>query len=52
MGLTPLSSIEYYWGTDHGKHEYIVLAMSCNRFQDISRNFSITNGETREFSRV
>jgi hypothetical protein len=52
MAITPLSSIELYWGADHGKHEYVVLAMSCNQFQDISQNFCITNGKKEEFSRV
>ena len=52
MATTKLSQIELYWGSDHGKHEYVVLAMSCNRFQDISRNLCFTNGKTGEFDRV
>jgi hypothetical protein len=54
MALCPLSDIELYWGTDRGKHEYVVSALSCNRFQDISRAFSlcIVCKGTNEFDRV
>jgi hypothetical protein len=52
MVATKLSSIELYQGSDHGKHEYVLLAMTCNKFQDIPRNFCITNGEKGEFGKV
>jgi Transposase IS4 len=48
MAITRLSSIELYWGSDYGKHKYVVLAMSCNRFQDITRNFCVINGDKSE----
>jgi hypothetical protein len=52
MAITKLDCVELYWGTDHGKHEYVTHTMSCNRFQDISMNFCITNGIQSEFERV
>jgi hypothetical protein len=52
MAVNPISSIKAYWGSDYSVHKYVVLAMTYNRFQDISRNFSITNGIPREFDRV
>jgi hypothetical protein len=52
IAVNPITSIEAYWGLDHGVHEYITLAITCNWFQDISRNFSIRNGITGEFGRV
>ena len=45
IGLHPEPQIEHYWSEKPGMGRYsdITNAMSCNRWQDISRNFHISD---------
>jgi hypothetical protein len=54
MALNPIKDLELYWGRKRAHFEAIVQAMSCNRFQDIARVFSISDSRLKlsEFQRV
>ena len=45
MSIHPESQIEHYWSKGPGMARYpdITSAMSCNRWEDISRNFHISD---------
>ncbi len=54
MALALLKDIEQYQSRTRGTFEFIVEAMSCNRFQDIARAFSVSDPRLQlsEFDRV
>ncbi len=43
MADVPLRDIELYWSSEKGIHLYVFERMTCNRFEDLTRAFSIVD---------